>query len=189
MRGMLAPTRYIPAGSTERQHPQGLGVVYTYTTLNGKLGAVAYGGKRNKADWHYTFRSVEQMETQIKEWFTSLDQHATMKAEIAQDRTAPHHLAVGLIVYNSWGYEQTNIDFYQITKVTANYIWLRPIASDLTETGFMCGTRAPLKDRFLKDGVETKHRVTMYNGRHSINFKYGCGSVYEGGRIACSWYA
>ena len=34
----------------------------------------------------------------------------------------PH---VGDYVCSSWGYEQTNIDFYRVTKVTDHFVWLQ----------------------------------------------------------------
>ena len=39
-------------------------------------------------------------------------------------------LAVGEILSSSWGYEQTNWDFYQIVKVSNKSIWLREIESE-----------------------------------------------------------
>lgn len=33
----------------------------------------------------------------------------------------------GDILTYSWGYEQTNIDFFQVTRVTAKNAWIRRI--------------------------------------------------------------
>ena len=47
--------------------------------------------------------------------------------------TAPNHFAPGDIVFNHWGYEQTNIDFYRVTKVTRSFLTLEAIASTVVK--------------------------------------------------------
>lgn len=54
---------------------------------------------------------------------------AKRDAERKADRAKPHPLKVGDILYSSWGYDQTNIDFYQVTRVVgAHTVELRKIA-------------------------------------------------------------
>lgn len=47
--------------------------------------------------------------------------------------TVPDYFAPNDIVYNTWGYDQTNIDFYRVTKVTAKFVTLEAIGSTVTE--------------------------------------------------------
>jgi len=82
----LKPDRWIPSDSEERRHPDGLGVVYLY--YHNRPAAVAYGGKRNKPDWNYSFvgrqngkTPEEQREARIAEYFASLSASARFKAE------------------------------------------------------------------------------------------------------------
>lgn len=35
----------------------------------------------------------------------------------------------GAVLVSSWGYDQTNVDFYQIVKRAAKSVWLRPLLS------------------------------------------------------------
>jgi hypothetical protein len=44
-----------------------------------------------------------------------------------QKLSAIHTFQVGAILYSSWGYDQTNIDFYQVTAVGNSTIKIRPI--------------------------------------------------------------
>lgn len=39
----------------------------------------------------------------------------------------------GSIFYSSWGYDQTNIDFYQVVKATAKTVWLRKLNAKVEE--------------------------------------------------------
>jgi hypothetical protein len=40
---------------------------------------------------------------------------------------------VGDILFNQWGYDQTNVDFYQVVATTAKTVTVRQIAAVLTE--------------------------------------------------------
>jgi hypothetical protein len=58
----------------------------------------------------------------------------------------------GAIMVCSWGYDQTNVDYYMVTRVTAKSCWILPMSSHETETGFMSGRATPVapvtKSRF-----------------------------------------
>ena len=46
-----------------------------------------------------------------------------------------HSITVGSILSRSWGYEQTNVDFYVVTRATKTMITFAPIAKDVEYTG------------------------------------------------------
>jgi hypothetical protein len=50
------------------------------------LAAIGYGGKRSKAEFHYSYRTRELAEKQIKEYFDGLTASAKAKAEYRQAR-------------------------------------------------------------------------------------------------------
>ena len=108
--------RYIPKDSEPLEHPGGLGVVYLYGPA--RCRAIAYRGKAGRASWHYSFRDGERAEQHAREWFASLNGWEQRKAEWRADRNRPHTLKVGDVVYNSWGWEQTNIDWYQVVRTS-----------------------------------------------------------------------
>ena len=100
------PSRFIPENAQAIEHAGG--VVYTYSAHE-KPYAVAYRGKRSKADWHYSFRNDERRAEAIQSFFQSLEATARSKAKRKAERSQPHTLKAGQIVYNSWGYDQTNV--------------------------------------------------------------------------------
>lgn len=177
-------TRYIPKDATAVEHANG--IVYTYAQ-DGRLYAIAYSGKRAKSDWHFKFRTEEQRNERIQQFFASLDAHAQRIAGQRQQRIQPHTLAVGDIIYNSWGYDQTNIDFYEVVKTSANFVWLQPIARDLKETGFMSGEVTPCPGTC--HGEITQRRVHVYGSGNSVHFEFGAGCKWDGTPKHCSWYA
>jgi hypothetical protein len=44
---------------------------------------------------------------------------------------------VGDVLYASWGYDQTNIDFYQVVRISNASVWLRPMNQKVKQVGFM----------------------------------------------------
>lgn len=95
--------------------------------------------------------------------------------------------APGRILYNSWGYDQTNIDFYQITRRTEKSIWFRPIGCEMVANGHMSGRVTPIPDSFA--GPEEMRRLQHRYGEPYIRARHGFYHPYEGKPLYCSWYA
>jgi hypothetical protein len=55
----------------------------------------------------------------------------------------PEPYTVGSILYASWGYEQTNVNFYLIVARKGDWVTLQPMTADKTHTGNMSGTAVP----------------------------------------------
>ena len=43
---------------------------------------------------------------------------------------------VGTILYSSWGYDQTNIDFYKIVKASGKSVWIVPMKKNVNSAGW-----------------------------------------------------
>lgn len=70
------------------------------------------------------------IETQVNEAFASL---AADGLPHVADKIEP-----GAILFSSWGYDQTNVDFYMVTRVTKSSAWIVPMSAPVVEqTGFM----------------------------------------------------
>lgn len=108
-----------------------------------------------------------------------------------QLKRQPHTLKPGDVVVNSWGYDQTNVDFYQVTRTTAHFVWVRKLKAKTTETGFMAGPTSPLLGQFDDTAPAiTKHKGYMAeDGQPRVKFEYGAGWKWDGKPEHCSWYA
>jgi hypothetical protein len=187
--------RYIPADYDQSiEDPQGLAVVY-YGAKNGKVYGIAYIGTAGKSAWHYRFRSVEDVKRRAAELFASLADHKKRMDDYRRERSQPHTFKVGDIIYNSWGYDQTNIDWYRIVKTSRNFVWIQPIAAHITETAFMSGTSSPHVDTTSptpeKWGyVDAKGAVEKHKASgERVTMKFGSGTKWDGKPKGCSWYA
>lgn len=79
-----------------------------------------------------------------------------------------HAIKVGDLFVRSWGYDQTNVDFYQVVRVSEKCYWVRKIAAKPVPgtAGFMCHYVTPDKDNFLAGhNPEQRVRAASYLGR------------------------
>ncbi|NYJ18122.1 hypothetical protein [Nesterenkonia sandarakina] len=95
-----------------------------------------------------TFRTDEPGDAEMTTTATHTAQTATAEA---------HGLPVGTVLVSSWGYGQTNIDFYEVTKATAKTVMIRPI-SLAKENGESWGTytATPKRGEFTGDAFRCK---------------------------------
>ena len=106
-----------------------------------------------------------------------------------------HGYKMGDILYSSWGYEQTNIDWYQVTATTAKTITVCQIKSNCTETGFMCGETTPRPYEYIPGKTFTRKVTPSYctgstesKGRISLS-SYESAAEWDGTPKHNSWYA
>jgi hypothetical protein len=87
----------------------------------------------------------------------------------------------GKVVENSWGYDQTNIDYYMITKRNGQWVWLVPMTyATCEDTGFLQGKCTPGQ---VKAGIKPfRRKVHVWQGQEQgIAIKsYGWCSLWDG---------
>lgn len=112
-------------------------------------------------------------------------------ANSAQTQTHNNPLKVGDILVSSWGYDQTNIEFYEVTKTTQCTVKLRRLQDRITVTGFMSGEAVPVPGHYQDDTTITRKIIkgAACDG-HIVNIDYcATGFIWNGRPVACSWYA
>ena len=77
-----------------------------------------YRGKGSKAIASYYYSSPESREESVAGYKSGADSREAYKAERKAAKAAVTNEAVevGSVWYSSWGYEQTNIDFYKVVE-------------------------------------------------------------------------
>jgi hypothetical protein len=88
------------------------------------------------------------------------DRKANWKAE-AQRKAQEfrQNLKVGDILTASWGYEQTNIEFYEVLRIKGGMVTVRELMHASRETGFMSGECVPIPGRYLEREPELTRRI------------------------------
>jgi len=100
--------------------------------------------------------------------------------------TEEQEMLVGTILYYSWGYEQTNVQFFQVVSRTAKRVSLREIEGETLKinAGGMSGQTKPIPNAFI--GEKFNKAVKPYG----VLMPYGCARpVSADMAYHCSWYA
>jgi len=148
-------------------------------------------GKQKNPQMNYYYKSEEQRNQAIKRAKDFADSRQEYKQKRSAERKAfKPDVKVGDIYYTSWGYDQTNINFYQVVDVKGETTAVfREIAQDIVEGsdyshGMACKVIAA-KDEFLSDNTITR-RIGQYGAR--IN-SVASARKWDGKPEYKSWYA
>ncbi|HEY5501322.1 MAG TPA: hypothetical protein VIK09_05015 [Candidatus Humimicrobiaceae bacterium] len=165
--------------------------------------AIFYAGKSNKKVWYYKFSTVESMHYDINKTIGNIvasktaDLERKEKAKALQAvLKASDHFQIGEIIVNSWGYEQTNVDFYQVVEVLNKKIRVRELKQERvqgTEHSSMSCNVLPVKDDFYSDDILLLSIKVNKWGNNDVAIcspaSYYCFRKWDGQQEYCSWYA
>lgn len=185
---------FIPKGAIKITPKDLDAVVYIYER-NGQPIAIAFSGKRGKPDFHIRYRTPQRMEEAVRQYLDRLKGTQVYKQEQRAKRKGfRHSYNVGDVLHYSWGYEQTNCEFYQVIATTPGTVTIREIAQenepDSTLAHGMADMRVAVKDSFLTNSGPMVKRVQYSDsGPGYISMAHGCCSLWDGRSRYCSWYA
>ena len=183
----------------------GFDLIINYDTMTAKAEKLKSKAFIQKPLFHYRFGTFQRLIEFSKDWISnreaikeSEEKRKAIKKEALQKME--HNFKVGGILYDSWGWEQTNIDFYQIIEVNAKSIKIRRIASkyapeqDNRGLSSMAAYVMPIQDEFIKDEILSKKINALVSPGGSIQYyiksKHGWISEHvEGSKHYSSWYA
>ncbi len=176
-------SRYIPKDSRKVEHP--LGCCYTHDVPRG-FAVIAYVGSAGKRAFYESFRLAELRDKRVADFFAGLESTKAMRDGFKAEREKPHTIRVGAIIHHSWGYEQTQCDYYQVLTVTAHGATIQAISSQGVEgsAGFMSERQMPVRDMFM--GEPLKVRISGQN--YVTTLPHGSADVWDGQAKYCSWY-
>lgn len=193
-------TRFRPSNLTSEKKVESLGIEIFYN--DDLRTAIFYAGKSMKPVQYYRYESAEVMHKKIDLFINNRvsiqeakEKRAQELKEMKQKFNAAHYFNEGDVVVNSWGYEQTNINFYQVVRITNRQIEVKAIGSKQVEGsmyshGMACEV-LPVKDAFIEDGDTFKLGVKP-NSENSCYLTGGESyyhfSKHDGKPEYKSWY-
>jgi len=174
---------YIPKNAKEIKDVNTDAVAYVEDWEDGtKYTAMVFAGKRSKYDKYYGFKTAERRDEYVKEYFEDIAASYESKKKYAEKKKAmatenQEKYKVGDILVSSWGYDQTNIDYYQVIEKTAKMVTIQKIASESVE--IHCGgayeSVMPTKDNFI--GKPFKKKIGAYGIRLT---SYSRANLWDG---------
>ncbi|WP_131701582.1 MULTISPECIES: hypothetical protein [Xanthomonas] len=136
----LARRKRLPAEAVEHDAGVGDGSAY-YTWQSRNLLVVAFfSGRKTVHPSAYRFPSQALANDYIESWTTS----RRLAADTAKQRRQRHSLTVGQVLFSSWGYDQTNVNFYQVVAVRGAVVDLHELAKSNRYAGHMSAHVRPL---------------------------------------------
>lgn len=157
------------------------------------FGVKIWRGRAVKPYAYYSFKTAERRDAYIAQEKRSADASRQYKAESkarqAENKAKGAELfQVGTLLVHSWGYDQTNVDFFQVVERKGMTVKIRPIAGREkkdSDHGGMANRVMAVKDSFIGEEVITKR----INGT-SLSMDHGSLQItHELETHYCSWYA
>lgn len=118
--------------------------------------AVCFKGRSSKVNWRYSFKNIEHMLKYINSKTTDAYNNFIYKKqlnEFAKEKKeqALNELKVGDIFKTSWGYEQTNVNFFQVIEIKKKKFLVKEIGlTVIKQTSWTSDIVTPNKDDFLE---------------------------------------
>lgn len=113
---MLKREFYIKSGAMKIA-PKDANVVFYIYQEGAEFFAQCFVGRAQKPTWHYRFKSAEKREAKIRAQIDAVKEREEWKAARKAKQSQPHGWEPGMILYSSWGYDQTNVEFYEVIEV------------------------------------------------------------------------
>ena len=151
--------------------------VYTYERMYRDgvtpiLCGIAFYGKGQKPIWNFSFRNEGDRQRRIDETVKQYKSWEERKQKRQQERKEyKHDLKVGDILVSSWGYDQTNISWYQVVEISEKTVKIQEIGSKSAQGNNV----VPIKGNFvgqpmLKKVLPSKSiRITSFAYAHPWN--------------------
>lgn len=112
-----------------------------------------------------------------------------MNTTVETPKTMHEFYPVGSILKGSWGYDQTNIDFYEVIKQTPKGIKLQQVGKTQVESEEDGFTGKVVPDKTVKIGNAFNKRPYTYMEGWSILHEHAILRPWSGDPVAETYYA
>ena len=153
---MQTKTRFIPAGAAKLSDKQSDAVAYFYRNAYGNPCMRVFYGKQSKPVAAYRYRTDADREQALRRYFDARRQRQQAKAQTAaEDKAWVSPYKVGDIFKAVWGYDQTNVNYFEAIATTAKTVTVRELQQETSGDGWN-GKCVPLPGQFRTDGKAKK---------------------------------
>ncbi len=152
--------------------------------------------RRGAGEWisRVACDTYEKAVEQFKTGRAQVDQIVSEKADKRSEKSSKRSLSiaaykaskappwhVGDLCHTSWGYDQTNVDAFQVITIKSRTsIIVRPIGGDVEDTGYMQGKFTPKKNQFTGAPITVRAGFHFYyDGEVSESWAVKGHSLYE----------
>ena len=150
------------------------------------LTVAVYSKKATRPTYHYKFKT----ESEFYNYLQKIEKDAEdekLRDEIwsKQYKEIGNKIQPGEILISSWGYEQTNIDFYIVLSRKNDFVTIQEIGQQRRLTGDMSGLCKP--DQSITIGEPFRRKINRWGGVNLESYK-SC-VLWDGREYSWSSYA
>jgi len=147
-----------------------------------------FTGNKAKENWLFRFRTSEEFEEKARITVENMKNRKKWFEDRRKERNSFRHvLKTGDILEASWGYDQTNVDFYEVIEVKGKMVGLKEIGSRVCQaTGPMSANVTPVPGKYY--GEIFFRKVLMGNYVNIDNRKVRQAGIWDGKPSYSSWY-
>lgn len=146
--------------------------------------ALLFIGRAIKPTYHVYFSSDEKRNEYINSKISTYLERKKQTKTRRSLSNQPSTLKVGDILYTSWGYEQTNVEFFQVVKTSGiRTVELMRINSQQVDSlSDYTDKLMPIKDSFITEGYRSQENGTyrVKNGNTVTFNSYKNGWLWDG---------
>ena len=158
---------YVPTDAVKVEREGLTGAEAYKFDFGDKPCAMMFVGKQAKPAMHYTYATVERRDAAIEKFFDGQAKVAELKKERAaaakaRKEEAKANVKVGDIFCGSWGYDQTNQEFYQVVEKKGGTCKLQEIGKQIVEAKQTAEYVRPNPD--IKIGEPVTKRINQSGG-------------------------
>lgn len=129
--------RFVPKGAIKVQAKNSPAFVYIFESAGQPCARAFPSEKAVNPVWKYRFRSLAEREKYVREFFAGQAARAARKAEAAAKKAAyVHDYKPGDVLKGVWGYDQTNVDYFEVVAVIGKMLDIRPLQQAQKGDGF-----------------------------------------------------
>jgi hypothetical protein len=187
------------AGASEIRDLDGLGEAAIMPERAGRprpFSAQVFRGQQAKPACYFGFKTLEEMEAYIETFRNNLRAEKAEKDERLAKKKAlrelPNPFKVGDILHSSWGYDQTNCEFYQVVEVKVKSVVVREIGHITVpgSSGHDCCHVTPDRDNFIGEPItKIVQRYQMGDVYLNMGVRGTATLINENQSFYSSWYA
>lgn len=152
--GVVVLSRFEPTAATPALYPY-------------RVEIFAWNAK-NHLDYR-GYDTAEKAEAAALEFLSRREASKKENAAYRAKSRAPHSLKIGDILYASWGYDQTNVDYYKVTRTTKHTVDLITIGKKRSASGDRCSPDPAILGTKVYKGkrASASNSVTIDSSRHA----------------------
>jgi len=148
----------VPKGANKIANKSGSACVYLFASAAGKVLAKGFIGKAGNPAFFYRYKSEAERLASVSKWLANVEAshqaNEQRKAKAKADNV--RKLAVGDVLHCSWGYDQTNCEFYEVVALVGkSMVEIRKIASE-SDGGGMSGQCVPCPGQYIGQPMRKK---------------------------------